>query len=1522
MADIRIRLLSQAQMQGFNDAVKGLKAVENEYGKAVTNTIGNTTKMKKVYAQILNSGKENAQELATDFFQNWSKAMIYNFSGGDAAKLRSQLEKAVSEIVNVGGTGAFSDQQKQELQKALTEMGGFYNELADTAETSSRRKEAAYRAELEVLDVIDDKQGIYTLTVEHCKDRMMELARQGKSNTEEFQKLKVELEENAASLNKLNAASSARSSFFKMTLDFGLKSIVTGAVSKALRGITETLKDSSKAAAEAEQIYNKLSTVFDSMADSARRAASEIASSMGVANSTASSALTTVGDLLQAQGMGVAESLETASEWVKQFYDIINFKDINMSLDEFASTFMAGAAGNTRNFRTFGSIVKDSAVKAELAKQGLDKLTGSQLELAKMTIRANLALEQQKNSAGATKREWETQLSVNRRLNEAWKEYRENLGTSINEVLKPMKSWWTDILTEINKANRAQKELQNGAKSMDVYDIYTNKKDAKTFTNTLNQIQASYSTGLKYANNPNFGNVAEDTFSQNAIQSLKDTMIMFTATVEDVRKVMGDALTDAIYAELEAWEKKNKADIEYEKAVTERTSSLEKAKTEYDDFTESLLGITGVSFNAEDASGLMHNTYSDSATQYVIDTILGWTANNIHAALESLDSIDTDEKLAEVFGDVITGALDELDKGGLLESKIASYRQLFEAAWNEFSLDGVIDDAEKAKLEEIKKSYIAATAELENYNAALTAQTDALKSLASVYESSASNIADRAGIQAFMTANPNMSESEASLRWQWQTARNKAISDFSVADADNDGLIEVNGELLKLSDILKIIAQDYQEQIDLLEAENEAQRKGLADDALKSMQGVTGDYLKQISQFGMTDNAKALDDLKRSYEDQIATLKLTDEEAKALKTEYDNQVTALTELQKKQDDYNASLEQEARLKQLTDVTKGYMNDVAQFNMTDDQKALDNLRIAFEEITDGMEKSSAEYLELETEYKNQVEWLTKLQKLQAEYNEQLKVQSALDTLKDATGGLEKQIAQFDMTDEQKRRDDLSRSFSEALESAGVSEKMYVDAQKKLNEQRNHLSEEERNELNKIISTYELLEDEYVSQADLLTTLLGLERQRTDEQKAQAIIDSFSGNAYDKELATIGMDANAKALKELELSYESQLAALKEVNGDTNKLTKNYNAQRKALELLQGKTLIQSHLDSAASYQEQLKYLGMDNVEATRTKLNDQAVAAWTSGNKELYESVWKEIEAFNALQDATEALEKAEREKEEADRKAEAVAAGYSALKDNALGSMGTVGSAISTFTDGEGDIWSDILNVLLDIFQQSEYWDEVVEMFDNLIAPLLPLVNMIAYTLENLEPVFSFIAKLIGGISLVLASILGAVNYVIDFFKWGWDWLKTAFHNIGEVIAHPLNASKRNTEPLPKLADYTRQTTEELNKTYDEILSSLEGIEMNTRKVDTSAYEEMAAAGMITASEYDALMAKAYGSKYDRLTSYNGTSWQNGAGGTTVVYTGDFKFTIDGTNLSADEIAQAVIEYQQNLARTGHYASA
>ena len=693
-----------------------------------------------------------------------------------------------------------------------------------------------------------------------------------------------------ATKNLDDASNSYLKRLVTLTKNILVFQLIMGPIRSAISGVKNTLRESLDVAAEAEQTYSKLATVFDGFEKSASRAATSLASALGVAKSTSSGALSTVGDLLQAQGMGTAESLTTASRWTSQFYDIINFKDINMSLEEFAQNFMSGAAGNLRNFRTFGSIVKESAVQAELARKGLDKLTGSQLELAKMTTRAEMALRQQSNAMGATQREWDTTLSVTRRLNEAWKEYKENLGDTLNAFVKPIKREITELLDRVNKVKRAAKELEGGAAVSSVYDIRNNENDRAAFRKDLLTEFNSYEGDLnRYAN----GTItSSDTL---AFEALDYVMRMYAASLEDVTNILGNKLPEAAAEYLKSLEDTRNAEIELQKAIEGRKTQIATASDRYNAFAESLLGISGVSFTASsfsDATGRYSQT--ENGTAQLLGIITSTIFSDVDAALASINSSD----LAETWGGVIAGALDELDKGDLLQGRIDSVRQLFENTWNEFLPDGFTEQ-EKAKLEEIKATYKGYVDELDAYNEELKrlgSFASALAGLGSVTASYDTQLA-----QLGMTNDQKLTDN---LRRQYAEAYALAATPEEQQQI-NDAYEEAEQTLLAFLNAQRI----YNEELEKEAAEKE--RLAQYEEAVKTISESTADYAAQMAQVGMTDNEKALDNLRIAYEKMRSELTLTEEEAEALDAEYDAQRQALINLQARQKEYNDFLASEA-----------------------------------------------------------------------------------------------------------------------------------------------------------------------------------------------------------------------------------------------------------------------------------------------------------------------------------------------------------------------------------------------------------------------------------------------------------------------------------------------------------------------------------------------------------------------------------------------------------------------------------
>lgn len=739
------------------------------------------------------------------------------------ANIQSRTQGSVDFLSVTGGS---------EIEIAQAQLRGYEQTLHELIAAKGLENEETKKA---IVAYNDQKD-----TVERLKQAQESLAVSVRQTVKENEKL-------PSSFTKLLSVA-------KNILKFQL---LMGPITSVVRGIKTTLSDSVKLAAEAEQRFSKLATVFDGFGDSAKRMAQSLASAIGVANSTAASALSTVGDLLQAQGMGTGESLSTASEWVRAFQDIIAFKDINMSLEEFAQNFMSGAAGNLRNFRTFGSIVKESAVQAELAKKGLDKLTGSQLELAKMTTRAEMALSQQANAMGATKREWDTMLSVNRRLNEEWKQFKENLGDTINKALKPAKAWWTEILQETNKATKAAQQYANGLKDIQVYDINNNKKDAENYQSTLRNILAESSSNLSSmydmrGTSLSFSRMADQSLRQEErdiirgqLENINAVIVQFGSSVYQAQQILGDSLPKAAYEELKALEELRKAELRRAKEIESRRAAIEGVASSYDTFIETIKAITGVNISTPDwASVSGQFAYAEGGDNLYAKNIADSLMRAVADSVKSITSSDL-----SVWGETISGALDELNGAELRQGMADSLKSLFEQAWNLYQ-QGNLD---KASLEKVRTSYLDAKTALEQYNKALEAQ----KNLLTTLTSSRDNIAQRAGMARFKAQGYD--DNIASLMYSMEVAIAEATKMFNEGIAGktftsgSSPVLEVGDQFMTLSQILATIRQDYLEQIKAVE------------ESTKAMEKSTASWKKALEQVKESPLFQSIDQFKTDY---------------------------------------------------------------------------------------------------------------------------------------------------------------------------------------------------------------------------------------------------------------------------------------------------------------------------------------------------------------------------------------------------------------------------------------------------------------------------------------------------------------------------------------------------------------------------------------------------------------------------------------------------------------------------------
>lgn len=695
MAKNKIQIDIEAKTQG---ALNGLKATE-----------ANINKLLEAALRFEREGKftefNNTMEAANELIARASHAM---YRGGKETSQWAAgvgiLNRSIENLTrNLGGAGSEVDAMARSWQNLydLQNKKNFLN--GDDRAASDRRWYSMFG------DMADNFEA---QDIEKLKEQAAAL-----------REMNERWKETVPAITKSESVLSKWGKRFKtIVTQIVIFRTVMNIQNKIINTFTETLSDSVETAAEAEQVYSKLATVFNNLG-TAMDSAEKLSVKLGVSTVSAASALSTVGDLLQAQGASTIDSLEMATEWVEKFADIIAFKDIDMSLEEFAQNFMSGAAGNLRNFRTFGSIVKESAVNARLAAKGMDDLTGSELELAKMTARAEIALEQQANAIGATSREWDTMLSVNRRYEESMKQWKTDIGETINKGLKPMKQWWTGIIDEINKANAAQKAYNEGKSAENSYDVKDNEKDYGKF-------RAMVASGLNTA--------LSDKNYAHAVDEARRAIMMYNADLEDTTRLLADLengfddVTFTIIDEEGRETYKSFLDLTEEifdiyRQEEERRTIAKQAEEEAKAFTslvdsvsnfyESLMELEGVNFvdqpwykAIEEILINPGEAYEAGKDGYFNETNANTFRKSIEATLKGIADLGyTPTQI--LFG--------EDDKGDLLEKKISEYRSLYDKLLKA-QKDGM--DVTEKDLNDVKLKWDDATQALKDYNEELENQ--------------------------------------------------------------------------------------------------------------------------------------------------------------------------------------------------------------------------------------------------------------------------------------------------------------------------------------------------------------------------------------------------------------------------------------------------------------------------------------------------------------------------------------------------------------------------------------------------------------------------------------------------------------------------------------------------------------------------------------------------------------------------------------------------------------------------------
>lgn len=691
MAELKIRIEGDAT--GATKALEDVKNSSDFTWKSISQLINNLQKVDKALLNGTATAEDldKAQRQLVNSFERFANSAI---AGGNEVSAYNDIIKKANSVVQKLDANIQSANLSEPFKAAAKSVQKYKDELSATqskAENTLARNKAT---------ALGDNYTLYSLDYKELDSQLTRILQKEGKVTAESQKLANQMVKLKASMDKAGKTDLG-TRMKNLAASFISAQAAVWAIQKAFTILKKVMVDSAAAASKAEETANLFNTTFSNIEGTANNVASKLSSSLGVATSSAQQMIGLFGDLAMGYGQTQTAALEFADQAVKTGLDIISFKNLTGDTTELLQSMASGLAGNFENFRKWGIIVTQTEIKQRLAKKGLDKLTGSAYQYAKVQETLAIVQEKSKNAIGDMAKTLESTENINRRLGEANKELLETMGSGINEILNPVKKAWIGIATEINKATKAQKEYAAGSKNIQIYDIANNEKDRKSFASDIKLGADTRIFGYASLDN-------NDVAMSNFIENAKKQMVIYNATAEETIKVIKESVTlnwkgqlDEISRELREFGETLKKENDANASLETRRSALESANSSARNFLDSLNGITGVNTNVNIAPYSSEVfTRSDNLANVAQNGLARNLEQAIQQAIASLDSSTWKE-----FADPIKLALGEITEDKGIESKLDAIKSVYELIYNEHLKDGKLTEQESADLEHIASLY-------------------------------------------------------------------------------------------------------------------------------------------------------------------------------------------------------------------------------------------------------------------------------------------------------------------------------------------------------------------------------------------------------------------------------------------------------------------------------------------------------------------------------------------------------------------------------------------------------------------------------------------------------------------------------------------------------------------------------------------------------------------------------------------------------------------------------------------------
>lgn len=664
---------SSAQLRKEIDKVQSSLSKEGISNKERATALENLDKLKKQHTNSL-AREQNQLYLTSDAIKGYTKMV-------------NDLEKAYLDLMKAGNIDMAAD-VKSSMDEVRSQLEWIKTNNANTGVGNM----SAYQAEMVALELIGDKVGLLKLKYDQLNKQLRQsIIDKGKDATEtrklaaETAKLKDELEK---------ASKTGRGERMKnLVSSFVSAQMVVWGIRKTFTTLTSTIKESAKAASEAEETFNLFITTFEAVERSALKVASAMNNDLKMATSTAQQALGSFGDLVIGYGATDKAALEFGERAAKAAMDIVSYKNISGELSEVFSSFASGLAGNVENFRRLGYVITQAEVKTRLMKQGLGDLTGSAFQMASVQERLNTLIEKSSKAQGDMIKTLDSTENVTRRLSEAWKEWQESFGVNVNEFLTPMKKGIAELLEQTNKLNKAKAEVAKGNLDPGVYsDTNKSEDDYKQLGKEMALLQNRFSSMSSGSGLPTSQWADISLFSKE----MEELVIAFSATADDLNGIFeantlkfSKVFQNEMLRLVEPTEQARLKQREEDNIFETYNSAYQETLSNYQNFLDSLTEMTGVELDASafnnDNLGRNEaefNEYAERISEAYFDSLNSAMEQNLGTSWTAeLEGIT--KGLGER-GDLAFGSSEH---SGALEKQIEHYKNLYDIAQNYFLLN-------------------------------------------------------------------------------------------------------------------------------------------------------------------------------------------------------------------------------------------------------------------------------------------------------------------------------------------------------------------------------------------------------------------------------------------------------------------------------------------------------------------------------------------------------------------------------------------------------------------------------------------------------------------------------------------------------------------------------------------------------------------------------------------------------------------------------------------------------------------